>query len=217
MEATPNADDPREAQARAAWIARTPELILGPFYPADRVAPRTGTLFTPGMDLSEAGADPILVNVTVVDEGGEALDNVRAECWQANAGGRYRHELDGGPAPLDPCFDGFATQTTDRRGRLCFQTVKPGAYRTALGETRAPHIHFQVTDGARRLVTQMFFPGEPLNDQDRWLRTCRDPAMLIARAAGPAGTGVPGFSWRIVLSRRTSVPVSSHTLFESRK
>lgn len=221
MEATPHRDDPRDdphdAQTRAAWMARTPELILGPFYPADRVAPRTGTLFTSGSDPSNVGADPILLSVTVMDEGGDALDGVRAECWQANASGRYRHELDGGPAPLDPCFDGFATQMTDAGGRLCFRTVKPGAYLTPLGETRAPHIHFQVTDGARRLVTQMFFPGEPLNEQDRWLRTCRDPAMLIARAVEPAGQGVPEFSWRIVLSRRTSVPVSSHTLFESRK
>jgi protocatechuate 3,4-dioxygenase beta subunit len=94
--------------------------------------------------------------------------------------------------------------------------VKAGAYRTSLGETRAPHIHFPVTDGARRLVTQMFFPGEALNVQDRCLQSCRHPARLIARAIKPANA-LAQFSWRIVLPRRTPVPLSTHTLNEGRK
>lgn len=116
--------------------------------------------------------------------------------------------------PLDPYFDGFGSQVTDPRGYLAFRTVKPGPYRTAHGETRAPHVHFQVTDGSRRLVTQMFFPGEPLNAQDRCLQGCRLPTLLIARAE-PADAGPSAFSWRIVLPRRKVSPSSFDTLTES--
>lgn len=195
-------------------MPRTPETILGPFYPADRLAPRTSDLTELG---NEATGDQMLVRLRIVDEVGNSLESVCAEFWQANARGRYRHVLDEGPAPLHSSFDGFGSQITDARGRLFFRTVRPGAYRTTLGETRAPHIHFQVTDGARRLVTQMFFPGEPLNVQDRCLRSCRHPAMLIACAIEPASADVPEFSWQIVMSRRTLVPLSSHATIESQK
>ena len=205
---------PVDAQGHQALMPRTPEVILGPFYPADRVAPRTGDLTALS---NEAAGDQILVSLRIIDEDGNSLESVFAECWQANARGRYRHVLDEGPAPLDPSFDGFGSQISDARGRLLFKTVKPGAYRTPLGETRTPHIHFQVTDGARRLVTQMFFPGEPLNSQDRCLQSCRHPAMLIARAIKPASADVPEFYWQIVLPRKTLAPLSSHALIERQK
>jgi protocatechuate 3,4-dioxygenase beta subunit len=212
--------NPVEVRGHQALMLRTPEVILGPFYPADRLAPRTSdltNLSNVASGAAGAAGDQILVSLRISDEDGNSLESVCAEFWQANASGRYRHVLDEGPAPLDSSFDGFGSQITDARGRLLFKTVKPGAYRTPLGETRAPHIHFQVTDGARRLVTQMFLPGEPLNVQDRCLQSCRHPAMLIARAIKPTSADVPEFSWQIVLSRRTLVPLSFHALSESQK
>lgn len=205
---------PAHANAHPGLIPRTPEVILGPFYPADRVAPRTRDLTTGGNRDTGAAGVQILVCVDVIDEEGNPHEGVYAEFWQANASGRYRHELDEGPAPLDSSFDGFGSQLTDALGRFSFKTVKPGTYRTPAGETRAPHVHFQLTDGARRLVTQMFFPGESLNEQDRCLRSCRDPASLIARAAYAANGQLPEFSWQVVLSRRPPLPLFS-TLTES--
>lgn len=193
----------------------TPEMILGPFYPADRVAPVTRDLTIGGNEGTGPAGDLIHVNVNILDQAGHALEGVRVEFWQANAGGRYRHVLDEGPTPVDPCFDGFGAQTTDELGQLSFRTVRPGAYLTPLGDVRAPHIHFQVTAGALRLVTQMFFPGELLNGGDRFLKTCPNPAMLVARAINSADATVPVFSWQIVLARRTTVPAPSHTLMES--
>ena len=180
---------------------QTPEVILGPFYPADRVAPRRDDLrFLDGGDAVAMG-DPILVNVRVVDDEGTRLQGVCAELWQANSGGRYRHPGDRGEAPLDPAFDGFASQVSDCRGMFSFKTIKPGAYRTLLNEWRAPHIHFQVSRGPYRLITQMFFPGEALNAEDRCLQACRRPGMLVAKSIDPAPAGLAGFAWDIVLPR----------------
>lgn len=194
-------------------MRRTPELILGPFYPADRIAPVTRDLTIGGHEGAGPKGELILINVSIQNQDGDALEGVHAEFWQANAGGRYRHALDEGPAPIDPSFDGFGSQATDEFGQLSFRTVRPGAYRTPLGDMRAPHIHFQVTDGALRLVTQMFFPGEPINGEDRFLKTCLNPAMLVARTSEPAAA-VPEFSWQIVLARRAVAPVLSHNLIE---
>ena len=179
----------------------TPEVILGPFYPADRVAPRRDDLrFLDGGDAVAMG-EPILVNVRVIDAEGIRLENACVELWQANATGRYRHPGDRGMAPLDPAFDGFASQVSDRRGRLSFKTIRPGAYRTLLKEWRAPHIHFQVSRGPYRLITQMFFPGEALNAGDRCLQACRCPEMLVAKSIDPSPAGLAGFAWDIVLPR----------------
>ena len=188
-----------DAESTPPFGRQTPEVILGPFYPADRVAPRRDDLrFLDGGDAVAIG-DPILVNVRVVDDEGTRLQGVCVEFWQANSGGRYRHPGDRGVAPLDPAFDGFASQASDHRGMLMFKTVKPGAYRTHLNEWRAPHIHFQVTSGPFRLVTQMFFPGDPLNGDDRCLRSCRRPEMLVAKTMDSPLAGVAGFAWDIVL------------------
>lgn len=204
-----NDEEVAEAHAR-----ETPELILGPFYPADRVAPRRSDLRF--MDGSEAVAigEPILVSVRLVNAQGAGLEGLYVEFWQANSNGRYRHPGDRGTGPLDPAFDGFASQVTDRSGVLTFKTVKPGPYRTPLGERRAPHIHFQVTSGPFRLITQMFFPEEPLNDTDRCLRSCRRPGMLVAKAMDPPPAGMAGLAWDIVLPSSALTRRPSQTHFE---
>jgi protocatechuate 3,4-dioxygenase, beta subunit len=111
---------------------------------------------------------------------GEPLRGARVELWQANAAGRYSHPSDPSPAPLDPDFQGYGVQVTDREGRFRFTTIKPGPY-PFNGGTRAPHLHFQVTGQAERRVTQMFFAGEALNGQDEVLRSVqRRRESLIA-------------------------------------
>ena len=113
----------------------------------------------------------------VLNARGEPVKGARLELWQANAQGRYMHPSDVNPAPLDPNFQGFSVQTTDAEGRYRFKTIKPGAYPINAmnpSEKRPPHIHFDVTGAHTRLVTQMYFPDDPLNDSDPLFRELGD-------------------------------------------
>ncbi len=118
----------------------------------------------------EAIGERIIVTGQVVDERGAPVPNTLIEIWQANAAGRYRHRVDQHHAPLDPHFLGFGRCLTDKDGVYQFVTVRPGAYPWENHENawRPPHIHFSFF-GARwvsRLVTQMYFPGDPLQELD---------------------------------------------------
>jgi protocatechuate 3,4-dioxygenase, beta subunit len=122
----------------------------------------------------------------VLNRAGEPLPGATIEIWQANAHGRYTHPSDTNPAPLDPNFNGFALQTTDAEGRYRFKTIKPGSYPTGVDNwLRPPHIHFDVSGKRDRLVTQMYFPGEALNDLDRIFNGTPRKEMLLARALPP--------------------------------
>jgi protocatechuate 3,4-dioxygenase beta subunit len=115
----------------------------------------------------------------VVDRDGRPIRNTLVEIWQANAAGRYAHEVDRHPAPLDPNFTGAGRCLTDDDGGYRFVTVKPGAYpwRNHENAWRPAHIHFSVFGRSftQRLVTQMYFPGDPLFDQDPIFHSVRDP------------------------------------------
>jgi protocatechuate 3,4-dioxygenase, beta subunit len=106
----------------------------------------------------------------VLDSGGRPVPDTLVEIWQANASGRYAHRVDDHPAPLDPNFDGAGRCMTDSLGRYRFVTIKPGAYpwRNHLNAWRPQHIHFSLfgTAFTQRLITQMYFPGDPLFAQD---------------------------------------------------
>jgi protocatechuate 3,4-dioxygenase beta subunit len=130
----------------------------------------------------------IIVAGRVLDSGGRPIPSTLVEVWQANAAGRYRHELDRHPAPLDPNFTGAGRCLTDAEGNYRFLTVKPGAYpwRNHPNAWRPAHIHFSVFGRAfaDRLVTQMYFPGDPLCDYDPIFQSIRDPKareLLVAR------------------------------------
>ncbi|BCJ62443.1 protocatechuate 3,4-dioxygenase subunit beta [Micromonospora endophytica] len=130
----------------------------------------------------------IIVHGRVLDGDGRAVPHTLVEIWQANAAGRYRHILDNWPAPLDPHFTGVGRTLTDERGRYEFITVQPGAYpwRNHDNAWRPAHIHFSLFGRAftQRLVTQMYFPGDPLFFQDPVLNSVRDEQArqrLIAR------------------------------------
>jgi protocatechuate 3,4-dioxygenase beta subunit len=112
----------------------------------------------------------IILHGRVLDGDGRPVRNTLIEIWQANAAGRYRHQVDQHPAPLDPNFSGAGRCMTDNEGRYRFITVKPGAYpwRNHPNAWRAQHIHVSLFGPAfaTRLVTQMYFPGDPLFFQD---------------------------------------------------
>lgn len=108
----------------------------------------------------------IIVHGCVLDENARPVPNTLVEIWQANAGGRYRHRKDSYLAPIDPNFGGCGRTLTDDNGYYVFRTVKPGAYpwRNWVNNWRPAHIHFSVfgTAFAQRLITQMYFEGDPL-------------------------------------------------------
>ena len=112
----------------------------------------------------------IIVGGRVLDENGDPLSDTLIEIWQCNASGRYHHEADQHDAPLDPNFRGFGRVMTDAKGRYRFTTVKPGAYpwRNHPNAWRPAHIHFSVFGQTmlERLITQMYFPGDPLLGYD---------------------------------------------------
>jgi len=122
-------------------------------------------------DLTAQHAGPplserIVVGGKILDEGGRPVRGALSEVWQANAAGRYLHKMDQHHAPLDPNFTGCGRTITDREGRYKFISVKPGAYPWGNHDNawRPAHIHFSIFgDGLlSRLVTQMYFPGDPL-------------------------------------------------------
>jgi protocatechuate 3,4-dioxygenase beta subunit len=126
----------------------------------------------------EALGQRIIVSGQVLDDGGRPVAGTVVEVWQANAAGRYMHGRDQWDAPLDPNFTGAGRVVTDAEGRYRFVTIKPGAYPWPNHKNawRPEHIHFSLLGPAfaTRLVTQMYFPGDPLIALD-----------VIANAVGP--------------------------------
>lgn len=129
----------------------------------------------------------IIVHGRVLDENGRGVSGALLEFWQANAGGRYRHAKEGYLAPLDPNFGGCGRTITDADGAYAFRTIKPGAYPwpNGVNDWRPAHIHFSVFGRSfgQRLITQMYFEGDPLIPLCPIVRTISDPeavAQLIA-------------------------------------
>ena len=189
----------------AEALKRTPGEILGPFYPVLKHGD-AGTDLTrlPGKP-GRAGGQLIHVMGRILNVDGQPVRGARVELWQANAQGRYTHPSDTNPAPLDPNFEGFAAQTTDAEGRYRFKTIKPGAYPASGTWMRPPHLHFDVTGKINRIVTQMYFPGEPLNDKDLLLQNLRaNKEGAIAKVLPPTADVEPDSHlvvWDIVLDK----------------
>ena len=182
--------------------------LEAPVFGEDAIAPDDADL-TSG-HAGEPLGERIIVHGRVVDEVGRPVPNVLLEVWQANASGRYHHDVDRHPAPLDPNFTGAGRMLTDAEGRYRLVTVKPGAYpwRNHPNAWRPAHIHFSVFGAAftQRLVTQMYFPGDPLFAYDPIFNSVRDPAareLLVARF--DLETTEPewalGYRWDVVLRK----------------
>jgi protocatechuate 3,4-dioxygenase beta subunit len=180
----------------------TSEQILGPFYPVRLPADQDADLtIIAGMQAGALG-QVVYVSGRVINVRGEPVAGAELEIWQANAAGRYTHPSDQNPAPIDPNFEGYAKLRTGPDGSYGFKTVKPGAYPASPTSTRPPHIHFDVKGRINRLVTQMYFEGEALNDKDEILQRASRKEGLIARYGAPSGQQEPNAFvavWNIVL------------------
>ena len=180
----------------------TPDQILGPFYPVQK--PVDG-----GVDLTrlkgragQAQGQVIYVTGRVLNLRGEPCPGVKLEIWQANGAGRYTHPHDRNPAALDPNFDGYANVLTDAQGRYRYKTVMPGSYPVVAEYRRPPHIHYDVIGRVNRLITQMYFPDEPLNLKDPLLQQSWAKESLIAQVLPPSANEEPESKivmWDIVL------------------
>ena len=159
----------------------TPEATIGPFYPGAFVADMPQDLWTVSPLVAHHPlGEPIVLTARFIDAAQRPVPSLVVEFWQANAHGRYRHPLDQSDAPLDPQFNGFARLRTGDDGSLTLRTIKPGARCP-----RAPHLRLTIfASGIDRLVTQIFFEGDPLNASDPVLVSLGDPTVadrLVAR------------------------------------
>ena len=187
---------------------------------------RNGPVFGQGLigehdnDLTAQHAgDPIgeriLVHGRVLDEDGRPVRGALVEVWQANAAGRYRHKVDTYDAPLDPNFTGAGRTLTDENGYYWFKTIKPGPYPWGNHHNawRPSHIHFSLFGSGilSRLVTQMYFPGDPLQPLDPIFNSIPDAA---ARARLISNLDMDrsepnymlAYKWDIVLRGRVDTP-----------
>jgi protocatechuate 3,4-dioxygenase beta subunit len=152
--------------------------ITGPSFPKEIASPKAFDLTR--QHKGEPLGERIGVRGRVVDEDDRPIRNTLVEIWQANAAGRYLHANDQHNAPLDPNFTGEGRTFTDEDGRYGFVTIRPGAYpwKNHYNAWRPQHIHFSIFGPAfaTRLVTQMYFPGDPLLDFDPIFHSVPDEA-----------------------------------------
>jgi protocatechuate 3,4-dioxygenase, beta subunit len=204
------------AQTAQRWPALAPARRA--HGPSELGSPRLASrLKTTGGDLAGHGARRAIgqlidLRVRIVDEDGAPLPGAMVEIWHCNAAGKYLHPNDTNDAPADPNFYGAARLAADETGRIALRTVKPAAYPVADtdGWWRPPHIHFSVWGRVwlSRLVTQMFFPGEPLNALDPILNAVPDAAArerCIARFLPQAGSALV-FEHQLVVRGREASP-----------
>ena len=198
-------------------LVRVPREILdvpGPTVPAGFVRTGENDLTIRGKS-APLGEKMILVG-RLLDESGRPIRRALVEVWQANASGRYAHSGDNHDAPLDPNFPGSGRTMTDDEGRYRFVTIKPGAYPWPNHPFawRPQHIHFSLLGNApiQRLVTQMYFPGDPLLALDPIYNSVPDEAarrrMICALAMDVAIENVAlGYRFDIVLNGAKSTPL----------
>lgn len=189
------------AQERRATRA----MQIGPFYPvqqpADSDADLTRTAGRPGQAIGKV----IEVSGRVLGRNGRPVPGARIEMWQANAVGRYSHKSDGSAPPLDPNFEGFARLVADKDGAYRFLTIEPGIYKAGAA-WRAKHLHYLVDGDLNRLITQMYFAGDPTLEQDGALAQDLNqkvggpfPPAIFGQALGKRADGVDRLGFDIIL------------------
>ena len=206
-------------------VKRAPTQPLIPL--PDTLSEITGPVFHSGIvadgafDLTRQGkgeplGERIIVSGQVLDEDGRPVRGSLVEIWQANAAGRYLHKWDQHHAPLDPNFAGVGQTFTDGEGRYRFVTIRPGAYpwRNHANAWRPQHIHFSLFGPAfaTRLVTQMYFPGDPLLEFDPILNSVPDESArhsLISKFDWTTTTPeiALGFRFDIIVRGRNATPM----------
>ena len=164
--------------ARGAWaaFAATPRQTAGPFYPRTLPLDSDNDLARVTGHAQDAAGTITHISGRILDLDGEPVADAKVEIWQCDSHGRYHHVYDHNRAPLDPDFQGYGVAVSARDGGYRFRTIRPVPY-----PGRTPHIHFTIAaPRGRRLVTQMYVAGEPLNEHDPVLAQIRGAA---ARAA----------------------------------
>lgn len=189
--------------------------LTGPVYGHESVGPLDNDLTRNGRKDGEPLGERIIVTGRVLDEMGRPVPNTLVEIWQANAAGRYIHKADQHDAPIDPNFFGGGRCVTDSEGRYTFMTIRPGAYPWSNHHNawRPSHIHFSLFGPSfvTRLVTQMYFPGDPLLEFDPIYQSV--PAGARERLVSRFNLEVtqPGFAlgykFDIVLRGRNETPL----------
>ncbi len=193
--------------------------ITGPVFSHNDIDPLDNDLLKNYAQGGDPIGERIIVHGRVLDENARPVPNTLVEIWQANAGGRYRHKKDSYLAPIDPNFGGCGRTLSDENGYYYFRTVKPGAYpwRNWVNNWRPAHIHVSVfgTAFAQRLITQLYFEGDPLIQKCPIVNTVPDKdaieqliAVLDMNASIPFDS--VAYKFDIVLRGRRS------TLFENR-
>jgi len=193
--------------------------VTGPLFGQHELGPLDNDLIRNYAKTGDPVGERIIVHGRVLDENGRPVPHVLLEVWQANAGGRYRHKKDGYLAPIDPNFGGCGRVLSDESGNYFFRTIKPGPYPwpNSVNSWRPSHIHFSLLGSgfAQRLITQMYFEGDPLIPFCPIVQTIPDPAA-IERLIAPLdiNASVPfdslAYCFDIVLRGRRS------TMFENR-
>ncbi len=169
--------------AQQKELFTTPMVDMGPFYPALKPLDNDADLTASKGKTGFAVGTIVHVTGRLLDQKGNPIAGGKIEIWQANTHGRYSHQGDTNTAaPLDPNFQGYGVIKTDSQGRYRFKTIKPGAYPINATEKRTPHIHFDVEGKADRIVSQMFFPNEPLNEKDGIFLNLRKYSEKVAAA-----------------------------------
>lgn len=188
--------------------------VTGPVFGHENIDPSDADLTA--QHAGEPLGERIIVTGRVLDENGRPVPRALVEVWQANASGRYRHAVDNHDAPLDPNFTGCGRVLTDTEGRYRFKTIKPGAYpwRNHHNGWRPAHIHFSLFGSGlmQRLVTQMYFPGDPLMPFDPMFTSVPDEkARMRLVSEFDWENTVPeyalGYRFDIVLRGRDATPM----------
>lgn len=168
----------------------TPAQTQGPFYPKHEQADTDLDLTHIKGHSEHAKGDIIYVSGQVMDDHYKPVPGALVDVWQANKHGRYHHEYDTNPAPLDLNFQGWGQIRADDEGRYRFKTIIPGAYPVNEEWSRPPHIHFKVSKrGYHELITQMYFADHALNEKDRILLALPESErgkVIVAFEAGLA-------------------------------
>ncbi|HRD74719.1 MAG TPA: protocatechuate 3,4-dioxygenase subunit beta [Hyphomicrobiaceae bacterium] len=196
-------------------IPQTMTELTGPMYGHESV--KAGDSDLTRQHAGDAIGERIIVSGRVLDESGRPVPNTLLEVWQCNAAGRYRHSGEQHDAPLDPNFSGAGRAVTDAEGRYRFTTIKPGAYPwpNDRNSWRPAHIHFSLFGPTilSRLITQMYFPGDPLLPLDTIFMSAPEGARdrLISRF--DIETTQPnwalGYQFDIVLRGRAETPTEA--------
>lgn len=192
-----------ELMCKPGFTPRQPE---GPFYPEDDQLDTDADLIHVNGSRLQALGEVIIVQGVVTDQNCKPVKGALVEIWQACVTGKYNHAADPNPAAVDPNFQYWGKSVTDEQGRYKFRTILPGAYPADENWVRPPHIHFKISRlGYKELITQMYFAGQALNDQDLILQDLShaDQEKVIVELKSETGLPHPVGNFDIQIRKLT--------------